>query len=180
MKDDCLRKVARTVFVSLCCLSCATLFFLVFPFSKLLSPSMHSDIISQLDDYVIESLINWVNNKEKRKGKEINRRIILYFLYNNPRFFLFKNSSFVQRIPPTGKLNSLPTPLPHRSLVAQNRLPKIDHLSIIYASTRSIVITVMPFFYRTDREGALIEKGNAIVGWPTLVESIPGPFRARR
>lgn len=140
---------------------------------------MHSDIISQLDDYVIESLINWVNNKEKRKGKEINRRIILYFLYNNSRFFL-RNSSFVQRIPPTGKLNSLPTPLPHRSLVARNRLPKIDHLSIIYASTRSIVITVMPFFYRTDREGALIEKGNAIVGWPTLVESIPGPFRARR
>lgn len=138
---------------------------------------MHSDIISQLDDYVIESLINWVNNKEKCKRKEINRKIILYFLYNNSRFFLFRNCSFVQRIPPTGKLNS---PLPHRSLVAQNRLPKIDHLSIIYASTRLIVITVMPFFYRTDREGALIEKGNAIVGWPTLVESIPGPFRARR
>lgn len=146
MKDDCLRKVARTVFVSLCSLSCATLFFLVFPFSKLLSPSMHSDIISQLDDYVIESLINWVNNKEKRKGKEINRRIILYFLYNNSRFFL-RNSSFVQRIPPTGKLNSFTSPFfscteptsENRSSLHHLRVHSFnrDHRDAVFLSYRS-------------------------------------------
>lgn len=174
MKDDCLRKVARTVFVSLCSLSCATLFFLVFPFSKLLSPSMHSDIISQLDDYVIESLINWVNNKEKCKGKEINRRIILYFLYNN-RFFLLRNSSFMQRIPPTGKLNSFTSPFfscteptsENRSSLHHLRVHSFnhDHRDAVFLSYRS-------------RRGS--DRKRERDRWPTLVESIPGPFRARR